>query len=168
VAHILGPTVTENIMSTMRRRIAIPLAVVLAVSAVPMLTGCFGNPLQGVVKAATGGKVNLSGGGSLPSDFPSSVPVYKGKIDTGLGLGSGKKEIWNVTVEVPGSDATGTIKDELTSAGFTVTESGTAGTEGGSIVADNKTYGVLVVTSKDSSKGYWIANYTVTSDASSK
>jgi hypothetical protein len=153
-------------MSTMRRRIAIPLALVLAVSSVPVLTGCFGNPLQSAVNAATGGKVNLGGGGSLPKDFPSSVPVYKGKIISALGLGSGKKEIWNVTVQIPGSDAGNSIKSDLTSAGYKVEESGTSDA-GASLVADNKTYGVLVVTSKDTSKGYWIANYTVTSDASS-
>jgi hypothetical protein len=153
-------------MSTMRRRIAIPLALVLAVSSVPMLTGCFGNPIQGAINAATGGKVNLGGGGSLPKDFPSSVPVYKGKIISALGLGSGKKEIWNVTVQIPGSDAGNSIKSDLTSAGYKVEESGSS-TAGDSLVADNKTYGVLVVTSKDSTKGYWIANYTVTSDASS-
>jgi hypothetical protein len=155
-------------MSTMRRRITIPIAIVLAVSTVPLLTACFGNPLQGVVNAATGGKVNLGGGsGSLPSDFPSSVPVYKGKIDSALGLGSGKKEIWNVTVELGSSDQTSSIKSALTGAGFKVDESGTVGPDGGSIVADNKTYGVLVVISKDSSKSTWIANYTVTPDTSS-
>jgi hypothetical protein len=102
-------------MSTLSRKIAVPLALVVAVSAVPMLTGCFGNPIQGVIKAATGGKVNI-GGGSLPQDFPSAVPVYKGKIDSAVGLGTGKKEIWNVTVEVGSSDATSTIKSELTGA----------------------------------------------------
>jgi hypothetical protein len=153
-------------MSTMRRRIAIPLALVLAVSSVPVLTGCFGNPLQSAVNAATGGKVNLGGGGSLPADFPKSVPTYSGKVISGLGLGSGKKEIWNVTIEIPGSDASGKIKDQLTGAGFKVEESGTSDA-GASLVADNKTYGVLVVTSKDTSKGYWIANYTVTADDSS-
>ena len=148
-------------MSTMRRRIAIPLALVLAVSSVPVLTGCFGNPLQSVVKAATGGKVNVGGGGSLPADFPKSVPTYSGKVISGLGLGSGKKEIWNVTIEIPGSDSSGKIKDQLTGAGFKVQEAGTSDA-GDSLVATSKDYGVLVVTSKDTTKGYWIANYTVT------
>jgi hypothetical protein len=131
-----------------------------------MLTGCFGNPLQGVVKAATGGKVDLGGSGSLPKDFPSSIPVYKGKIISAIGLGSGKKEIWNVTVQIPGSDAGNSIKSDLTGAGFTVEQVATTDA-GSSLAADNKTYGVLVVTSKDTSKGYWIANYTVTPDDSS-
>ena len=147
--------------STTRRRIAVPIAIVLAVSAVPMLTGCFGNPIQSAVNAATGGKVNV-GGGSLPADFPSAVPVYKGKIDSALGLGSGKKKVWNVTVELPGSDAYKDIKSELSGAGFKTDESGTIGDSGASIVADNKTYGVLVVLTEDTSTKKWIANYTVT------
>src|SRR3978361_927774 len=110
-------------MSTAPRKFAVPMAVIVGVAIFPLLTGCFGNPVAGVINAATGGKVNLSGG-SLPKDFPASVPVYKGKIDTGLGLGSGKHEIWNVTVEVPDASATSAIKSELTGAGFTVDESG--------------------------------------------
>lgn len=144
-------------MSTMRRKVAIPLAIVVALSSVPMLTGCFGNPLQGVLNAATGGV------GHLPGDFPSSVPVYKGKIISGIGFGTGKDEIWNVTVEVPGSDAGNTIKSDLKAAGFTIQESSVADT-GGTQMADNKVYSVLVVTSKDPSKGYWLANYTVSTD----
>jgi hypothetical protein len=147
-------------MITARRPVAISLAVLLAVSTVSTLAGC--GAVQGIVKSATGGKVNL-GGHSLPGDFPSSVPVYKGKIDSAIGIGSGTKEIWNVSVEVPGSDATATIKDELTAAGLTVADAGTTGSDAGTIVASNKKFGVLVVTSKDASKGYWLANYTVTS-----
>ncbi|MEJ1229561.1 MAG: hypothetical protein WDM88_01270 [Galbitalea sp.] len=153
-------------MSSTRRRITIPVALALAVVTVPLLTGCFGNPIQGAISAATGGKVNV-GGGSLPSGFPSSVPIYKGKIDSALGLGSGKKEVWNVTVEVPGTDAVSTIKSELTGASFKVDESGAVDPTGGTIVADNKTYGVLVVVSKASGKSTWIANYTVTPDTQS-
>ncbi|HEY1530292.1 MAG TPA: hypothetical protein VGF80_05715 [Galbitalea sp.] len=148
-------------MSTMRRRIAIPLALILAVSSVPVLTGCFGNPVQGAINAATGGKVNLGGGGSLPGDFPKAVPVTSGKVISGLGLGSGAKEVWNVTIQIPGADTSGSIKTQLTGAGFKVQESGTSDA-GDSLVATSSKYGVLVVTSKDTSKGYWIANYTVT------
>jgi hypothetical protein len=145
-------------MSTTSRKIAIPLAILVAVSAVPMLTGCFGNPVQGVLNAATGGKVNL-GGSSLPKDFPSSVPVYKGKIDTALGLGSGSKEIWNVTVQVPGVSTYSDIKSSLTSAGFKVAGSGSAGASGEGLIASNKTYSVIVGVTGSGSK--WIANYTV-------
>ena len=145
-------------MSTMRRRIAIPVALVLAVSTVPMLTGCFGNPIQGVVNAATGGKVKL-GGGSLPSDFPSAVPIYKGKIDTAVALGTGSKEVWNVTVESPGSSTYDDIKSALTGAGFKVEGSGNAGSSGEGLIASGKTYSVIVGVTGSGSK--WVANYTV-------
>jgi hypothetical protein len=146
-------------MSTMRRRIAIPVALVLAVSSVPLLTGCFGNPLQGAVNAATGGKVNLGGGGSLPADFPKSVPVYKGKVVTAIALGTGSKEIWNVTVDVPDANAYNDIKSELTGASFKVEGSGTAGKSGEGLIASSKTYSVIVGVT--GSNGKWIANYTV-------
>ncbi|HEX4444672.1 MAG TPA: hypothetical protein VHZ81_13970 [Galbitalea sp.] len=151
--------------STTRRRITVPIAIVLAVSSVPLLTGCFGNPIQGAINAATGGKVKL-GSGSLPSDFPSDVPVYKGKIDTGLDLGSGKDEVWNVTVEVPGASAINDIKSELTSAGFKVEGSGSANSTTSGLIADTKKYDVLVGITKTDSK--WVANYTVSpADSSS-
>jgi hypothetical protein len=150
-----------------RRRITVPIAIVLAISSVPLLTGCFGNPLQGAINAATGGKVNLGGGGSLPTDFPSAIPVYKGKIDSALGLGTGKDKIWNVTVELPNANAYADIKSELSGAGFKTDESGTVGNSGASIIADNKTYGVLVVVTESSSNKQWIANYTVTPDSDS-
>jgi hypothetical protein len=145
-------------MTTTSRKIAVPLAIIVAVSAVPMLTGCFGNPVQGVLNAATGGKVNL-GGGSLPKDFPSDVPVYKGKVDTGIGVGSGAKEVWNVTIELPGESAYNDIKSELTGAGFKVVGSGSAGTSGEGLVATSSKYSVLVGVTGSGSK--WLANYTV-------
>jgi hypothetical protein len=150
-------------MSVTPRKIAIPLAIVVAVSAVPMLTGCFGNPVQGVLNAATGGKVNLGGGGlgggSLPSDFPKSVPTYSGKIDTAVALGTGSKEVWNVTVEIPGSSTYNEIKSQLTGAGFKVEGSGNAGTSGEGLIASSKTYSVIVGVTGTGSK--WVANYTV-------
>jgi hypothetical protein len=145
-------------MSTTPRKIAIPLAIVVAVSAVPMLTGCFGNPIQGVIKAATGGKVDV-GGGSMPSDFPSAVPVYKGKIDTAVALGTGSKEVWNVTVEIPGLSTYNDIKSALTGAGFKVEGSGNAGSSGEGLIASNKTYSVIVGVTGSGSK--YVANYTV-------
>jgi len=141
-----------------RRRIAVPIAIVLALSSAPLLTGCFGNPIQGAIKAATGGKVNV-GGGSIPSDFPKSVPVYKGKVDEAVGLGTGSKEVWNVTVEVPGASSYDGIKSALTGAGFKVVGSGTAGSSGEGLIATNKVYSVIVGVTGTGSK--WAANYTV-------
>ena len=144
-------------MNITRRRLTVPLAIVAAAATLPLLTGCFGNPVQGLVKAATGGKVNV-GGGSLPSDFPSSIKVYSGKIDEGIGIGSGKKEVWNVTVELPGSSATKDIESELKASGFKV-ETAASGATGTAIEATNSTYTVLVGITEADKK--WVANYTV-------
>jgi hypothetical protein len=143
-----------------RSRLTVPLAIVAAAATLPLLTGCFGNPVQGLVKAATGGKVNV-GGGSLPSDFPSAVKVASGKIDSAIALGSGKKEVWNVSVEVSGSGSLQDIESQLKGAGFTVQGSGTTSdsSDAGGLVATNKTYSVLVGVAK--ADGKWIANYTV-------
>jgi hypothetical protein len=142
--------------STYRRRLAVPLAIVLAVSIVPMLTGCFGNPIQNAIKAATGGKVDV-GGGSLPSDFPSAVPVYKGTIVEAVALGKGSKEVWNVTVNLPGESAYNDIKSELSGAGFKIEGTGTGTTDG--LIATNKTYSVIVGATEVGKQ--WEANYTV-------
>lgn len=146
-----------------RRAVTIPIAIVLAVSTVPLLTGCFGNPIQGAINAATGGKVKL-GGGSLPADFPSDVPIEKGKIDTALALGTGKDEVWNVTVEVSGASALGDIKSALTGAGFKVEGSGNADTDTAGLIADNAKYSVIVGVTK--ADGKYVANYTVGSSES--
>jgi hypothetical protein len=132
------------------------VAIVLAVSTVPLLTGCFGNPIQSAIKAATGGKVNV-GGGSLPSDFPSSIPVYKGTISEAVALGKGSKEIWNVTVNLPNEAAYNDIKSELSGAGFKIEATGTGSTEG--LVASNKTYSIIVGATEVGKQ--WEANYTV-------
>ena len=147
-------------MINARRRLTVPLAIVAAAATLPLLTGCFGNPIQGLVKAATGGKVSV-GGGSLPSDFPSAVKVASGKIDSGIALGTGKKEVWNVSIEVSGAGSVQDISSQLKAAGFTVQGTGTASSssDAGGLLATNKTYTVLVGVAK--ADGKWIANYTV-------
>jgi hypothetical protein len=151
-------------MSTMRYRVTVPVAIVIALATAPLLAGCFGNPVQGIVKNATGGKVDV-GGTSIPADFPKVVPVYKGKVDSSLALGTGKKKIWNLSIEVPDAKAMNEIESELKSAGFTTDLQGNIGKAGASLISDNKTYGVAVVLAK-TDKGF-IANYTVTPDQSS-
>ncbi len=87
------------------------------------------------------------------------MPVYKGKVDTGIALGAGSKEVWNVTVEVPGSSTYDEIKSELTGAGFKVVGSGNAGSSGEGLIATGSKYSVLVGVTGSGSK--WVANYTV-------
>jgi hypothetical protein len=144
-------------MNSTRRRYTIPLAIVAAAATLPLLTGCFGNPVQGLVKAATGGKVDV-GGNSLPADFPKSIKVYSGKIDYAIAVDSGKKEAWNVTVEVPNLAAAKEIETELKGSGLKVTEAVT-GTTGTVISGSSSSYSVIVAVSGSAKK--WIANYTV-------
>ena len=145
-------------MISARRKLTVPIAIVAAAATLPLLTGCFGNPIQGIVKAATGGKVNVGGGSTLPSDFPSSIKVESGKIVEAVALGSGKKEVWNVTVQVPSASTINDIKSTLTSEGFKIVSSGTS-TSGAELLAASKQYSVIVGIAKDGSG--WDANYTV-------
>jgi hypothetical protein len=152
-------------MSLVRTRVTIPVAALLAVATVSLLAGCFGNPVHSLVKDATGGTVDV-GGSTVPSDFPKAVPLYKGTVATSAALGSGKKKIWNVGIDVPAASAMDTIKSQLTASGFTTDVEGNVGKVGASLITHDKTYGVAVVLAKVG-KGY-VANYTVTPDAGGK
>jgi hypothetical protein len=151
-------------MTSLSRKIAVPVALVMALSAVPLLTGCFGNPVEGVVSGVTGGKVDV-GGTTIPSDFPKSVPLYKGKILSVAAIGDDKQKIFNIGISVPGPEAMSDIKSQLTSSGFKTEVQGNVGKVGASLVTTNKDYGVAVLLAK-SGKGYQ-ANYTVTPVAQS-
>jgi hypothetical protein len=130
----------------------------MALSATPLLAGCFGNPVQSVVSGATGGKVNV-GGKTIPSNFPKSVPLYKGTVVSAAAIGGKTNATFNIGITVPGPEAMTEIKSELTAAGFTTEVEGNIGKIGGSLVAADKVYGVGVLLAK-TSKGYQ-ANYTV-------
>jgi hypothetical protein len=143
----------------MNRRIAVPVALVLALAIAPTLAGCVGNPVEGIVKGVSGGKVDV-GGTSIPSDFPKSVPLYKGTVVSVAALGSAKQKIFNIGISVPGPDAMTAIKRQLSAAGFKTEVAGNVGKVGASLVTENKDYGVAVLLAK-SGKGFQ-ANYTVT------
>ena len=145
-------------MNSVRRGIAVPLAIVVALGLAPSLSGC-GN-VESIVKNATGGNVDL-GGAKVPSDFPSSVPLYKGDVVFGASLGTGDKKVWNVTVKVADGNAYTDIEKQLTDAGFTGKFSSPGTDGGGTGTFKNDTYGVLVVTTSAGKNG-WVANYTVT------
>jgi hypothetical protein len=144
-------------MNTVRRRLAVPLAILLALGVAPALTGC-GN-VEGIVKNVTGGHVDI-GGDKVPSDFPSTVPLYKGDIVFGASVGGDDKKVWNVTVKVPDANASADIAQQLTDAGFTgaFKDSGSDANTG-TFTSDD--YGVLVVVTSAGKNG-WVANYTVT------
>ena len=141
-----------------RRRIVVPLAIVMALAVTPALSGCFGG-VEGIVKGVTGGNVDL-GGKKVPDDFPSDVPLFKGDVVLGAGVGTGDKKIWNVTIKVPDANAYTTIKSELESAGFTGDFSNATDT-GATGEFKNDKHGVLIVVVKGDSASGWVANYTV-------
>ena len=155
-------------LRTHRRLPVIVLAGTLALVAPLMLSGCSLIHLPG----SSGGGVSIPGLGSagtgkLPSDFPSSVPVIKGDIVSGVSLGAGKDKIWNVTVKVSGVSAFDDIKKAFTDAGFT--DGGLSGTTADSATGTftKSDYSALVVVSKVDDKTGWVANYTVSSTTSS-
>jgi hypothetical protein len=137
--------------------IALLMAAVLA----PSLAACSGNPIQGFVKDATGGGVDIAGD-KLPADFPAEVPLVSATVVAGIGLGQGEDKIWNVTVKVEGSS---TVKDDVvtkfTDAGWT--EGAPIQTANGVIYTDG-TYTALVIVIEDGDN--WTVNYIVGTDAS--
>ena len=134
-------------MSTMPILTRAAIAVAMAGVTATLLTGCFGNPVenlvqQGVedaVEGATGGDVSL--GGELPADFPTSVPLVDGDIS--LAAGAGGAEGWVVVITSSASDPVADAAAALEEAGFaedtTVTGAGV-----GAKVYSNAEYIVFV------------------------
>ncbi len=149
-------------MNIVRRRVAVPLAILVAVGLAPAVSGCAN--VEGIVKNVTGGHVDI-GGDKVPSDFPSAVPLYKGDVVFGASVGGDDKKVWNVTIKVPGESASADIEKQLGDAGFT---GGFKGADGdantGSFSSD--AYGVLVIVTSAGKNG-WVANYTVTTSTES-
>jgi hypothetical protein len=144
------------------RRFSIPVAIVLGLAAVPLLAGCVGNPVTGIVSGATGGKVDV-GGTSIPSDFPKTVPLYKGTVSSVTAIGSGSHKVYNVAIQVSGPVAMTSIESALTAAGFKTVVAGSIGKVGASLISTGTDYTVAVVLAK-AGKGYE-ADYTVTPSA---
>jgi hypothetical protein len=147
----------------MIRRRSAALALIVALAVAPAVTGC---SIQNIVKTATGGNVDL-GGKSVPSDFPSEVPLIKGEVVSGIGIGNTKDgKGWNVAIKVTGMDAYDTISQELSDAGFTGIDGSSlipndASSKGKTLIVEDANYGVVVVVA-DTGDGTFTANYTVT------
>ena len=129
----------------------------LAIASIVLLAGCTTGGGSKVADLSTG-----SATVAVPSSFPSAVPLYSGRIVDARGLGSGKAQIWTVTIVLPNKAAIDQVNSALTNAGFKPLKEKSSRGSGSTIVADNKAYSVLVVESKNSSG--WFANYTVTPD----
>jgi hypothetical protein len=148
-------------MTTVRKRITVPIAIIVALAVTPALTGCFGNPIESIIEGATGGDVDLGGAG-IPEGFPTAeVPLIEGEVVYGASIGNAEGKVWNVTVKVADPAAMDAIKTQLEGAGFTSQDLGTSA-DGATGAFDSATFGVLVVIAKDGDNGF-VANYTVTS-----
>lgn len=147
-------------MSFHRRTFVAPTAIVLALSLMPMLTACGGNPIQGIIQGATGGQLDV-GGTTVPADFPAEVPLVSGEVVAGVGLGSGDGKIWNVSIKIPDASAIDGISAQLTEAGFEKVGDTATSDDGSSSMFTKDPYGVLVIVAKDDKTGF-VANYTVT------
>ena len=150
-------------MKSLRTRTRIPLTLALAsilLIGSPALAGC--SLINGVVNGATGGNIpeGLTGAPSVPSDFPSEVPLIDGQVVFGLSLGDEGEKAWNVTINVSGADAFETITTQLTDAGFEYQglSDGDLGTSGVFRKGDLTVLAAVAATDGDQ----WTANYTVT------
>ncbi len=150
-------------MSSKRTRYTAPLAIALALVLTPALSGCFGNPVEGIIEGVTGGDVDL-GGTSVPEGYPvTEVPLASGEILFGGSIGNDEGKVFNVTIKVADASAIDAIKAQLEAAGFVSSgEFGGSNGEGGTYIASTDAWGVLVVVSQDGANGF-VANYTVTS-----
>ena len=135
------------------------LAAALALVA-PALTGC--GLIQNAVEQATGGDVDF-GGTSVPTDFPSEVPLIDGEVVSGASAGNSDGKVWNVTIKVDDVSAFDDIKAQLEGAGFTSSELGGATDQGATGTFTKEPYGVFVVVAGGDTSEGWVANYTVTS-----
>lgn len=93
------------------------------------LTGCFSNPLDGligggvenIIENATGGLIGGASEGELPRGFPSEIPVVEGDIQGGFGLNVENANAWTVVVQVANGsvdEISAHIAGQMVSAGF--------------------------------------------------
>jgi hypothetical protein len=147
-------------MTTLRTRIAVPLAIAASLVVLPALTGCTGI-INGIVNQASGGQVDL-GGQSVPATFPSEIPLISGEIIYGLAITPDDgADGWSVIVKVDGVGAIDTITAQMEAAGFVKNETiGGTTDEGATAAFESANYNVLVAIANDSTSGS-VATYTV-------
>lgn len=128
-------------------------ATAIAVGVTIGLSGCF-NPLETFVKSATKGQVDLAGN-AVPASFPKSIPLYPGKVTSGVQMGQDNDNIWNVIMVVPGPSVMDTIAKQLRGAGFTTDLSTETEADRRTLIFDNAKYDVAVVLKK-TANGYTV------------
>jgi hypothetical protein len=145
-------------MINSKRRLSASIAIVLALGIAPALSGCFGNPLEGIVEQVTGGQVDL-GGTEIPEGFPSEVPLVSGDVQFAIAVGEGEGRGYNVTILVGPESPLDGVQSALTDAGFEIQLQGSGAGGEGTVIFTGDTWvgGVIVAKSGD---GYTV-NYTV-------
>ncbi len=148
-------------MSFSRKTLLVPVAMVVALTLTPMLAACGGNPIQNVIKGATGGQLDV-GGTTLPADFPSDVPLVSGEIVSAGAFGSlDEGKVWNVAIRLSDASAISDIAAQLIEAGFKNIGENFSAKEGSANIFTKEPYSLLVIIAKDDKAGF-IANYSVT------
>jgi hypothetical protein len=140
----------------------ITAALALALGATFTLSGCFGNPIEGlvkdgiggVIKEATGAEVDL-GGKAVPADFPALITVVDGEVQSGGTVAVDGRKIWTVRLKVSDPNVFEEIQAGLRDAGFeeTVSADGMGMYEG---------HGLGVAVNVDDHKGDIGVTYVVT------
>lgn len=136
-------------MTTSRMRRLAPFFVVAALALGPALSGCslVEGAVNGAVEEVSGGNVSL---GSLPSGWPTEVPVIDGDI-----VGGGKNPDggagWVAVIKSSAADPIADATTQLEAAGFTapegVTPADIPGLEGlgeGAYLTQNANFAVVV------------------------
>lgn len=115
-------------------------------------TACAGVAEQAIeqaVKDTTGADVDVDAGGgvSLPSDFPSDVPVIDAKLTSAVSIPTGESKTWTITFEVSDPDTAFTeASQKLTDAGFSEAVTEVSGTKVGTY--DNGSWSVSVTSTQ--------------------
>lgn len=112
----------------------------LAGCAVTPVEGLVTEGIEGAVEGATGGDVEL--GGSLPADFPESVPIIDGTIEL-AGGSAGAADGWVVVLTSESGDPLADARSALTGAGFTEDATLSGDTAAGAVYTDGEYMVVL-------------------------
>ncbi|MEO7348421.1 MAG: hypothetical protein ABIW32_00935 [Terrimesophilobacter sp.] len=148
-------------MAFTRTSLLAPLAITLAIVLTPMITACGGNPIQNIIKGATGGQVDV-GGTNIPADFPTEVPLTSGHVVSTTSFGNLEEgKVWNVAIKVSDGTAIDGIANQLTDAGFKLLGESLTLEAGAANIFTKDPYSVMVIIAKDDKLGT-LANYTVT------
>ena len=135
-------------MTTLTTTTRAATAVAIAGITASLLTGCFGNPgdlvdkgVEDAIESATGGDVSL--GGEVPADFPTTIPLIDGDVTFAGGAGDTDGKGWVVVLTSSAADPVADAAAALEGAGFTEDTSMT-GAEAGARIYTNPEYFVLL------------------------